>query len=117
MTKAPSWSGGGAMVREPGKAAVLLLSIFALAGLGLSFTFRAAEWRAEHVLMSRYCDDPEKHVALIRRLLTQKEPVDHQGRRAHMIAAKLLFVVPRAQDEPVAAYVDRLRSRIEETCG
>jgi len=90
--------------------------VLAAAGLAQALVFRAAEWRAVHVLLVRYCDDPEGHLARVREISGDQMQLDARGRRAYMIAAKLLFVLPRAKAEPIDDYLVRLRRRIAESC-
>ena len=116
MSKAASSQARASRAGQFPKPLLGLLVVFVLAATVLSFAFHAAEWRAQNSLIPRYCDAPERHLAAVRRLLTQSKPVDAAGRRVYMIAAKLLFVVPRTQDETVDTYISRLRGRIAETC-
>ena len=95
--------------------------VFAVAALVLSLLFRGAAWRAETVSLPRYCDDPDGHVARVEQILAEKNPgeknpVADRSRRAYVIAAKLIYLEPRAAAEPLPAYLDRLRRRIRQSC-
>jgi len=78
--------------------------------------FRAADWYAGNVSLPRYCADIDAAVARVERVLTQTVPVGAAARRPYIIAAKLVYLVPQGAGEPTAAYLDRLRARIEAHC-
>jgi hypothetical protein len=90
---------------------------FALAALTLGAIFNAAEWYADHVSLPRYCDDPEAAVARATRVLSEPRPAAEESRRSYVVAAKLIFLVPRRDGEPVEAYAARLRRQIRARCG
>jgi len=88
-----------------GAVAVVLLSIF-----------RFAAWRADGELLSRYCDEPEAHLALVERLLTESKPAGEDSRRPYIIAAKLIYLIPQEDGEPNEDYLRRLGQRIRGAC-
>jgi len=90
--------------------------IFAITAAILISVFNGAEWRAEHELLPRYCDKPVFHLGLVREILTQETPAGGETRRPYIIAAKLLYIVPRQDDEPVDAYITRLDFEIQRSC-
>jgi hypothetical protein len=102
----------------PAKAgAFLRLGLgFAVAGLALAGVFRAAEWYGDRVLMMRYCDDPTGAATLAAQVLTEPRPAPAGSTRRHVVAAKLLFLVPQRQGEDTQAYAARLRHLIEAAC-
>ena len=79
--------------------------------------FNSAQWYADHAALPRYCDDPHTTVQLVGQILTSKTPVEDDNRRPYVIAAKLIFLVPRGDNEPLQSYLGRLRGRISQTCG
>ncbi len=89
---------------------------FAVVGVVIFTTFRAAEWHKDDVALPRFCDDPATHVTLLGRILTEPQPAGAEARRPYIIAAKLLYLVPRREEEAVEAYLSRVRDSIEETC-
>lgn len=78
--------------------------------------FNSAQWYADNAAMPRYCNDPATTVELVGRILTSANPAGDETRRPYVIAAKLIFLVPRLDDEPLPSYMARLRARITETC-
>ena len=54
-----------------------------------------------------------QHLAAIN---TEDRPAGDSSRRNFIVAAKLEFLLPRMADEPVDAYIVRLRSRLEQEC-
>ena len=86
-----------------------------LGGL-LVLTFQAAQWYADNSLLPRYCENPERHLALVRQILNGDTPSGETSRRPYIIAAKIIYLVPRGPAEPMAAYLRRARMRIDDTC-
>lgn len=90
--------------------------LFAVAAAIMLGVFQFARWRAENALLPRYCEDPRAVVALVGRILDDGGPEKGEKRRPYLIAAKLIFLEPQLPDEPTAAYLDRLQTRIEDRC-
>lgn len=102
---------------RPEKAAAFRLAVgFAVVGMALVGVFRAADWYGERVSMLRYCDDPAGTAALVSRVLAEPRPAGSGPLRRHVVAAKLLFLVPQRPGEDAQAYAARLRHRIEAGC-
>jgi len=78
--------------------------------------FRFAGWRAQSTLLPRFCNDPQATIGYVRKILASDDPANGEKRRPYIIAAKLIFLVPQQGDEPVPAYLDRLRDKIDSTC-
>ncbi len=93
-----------------------LIAIFITASLVLLGIFQFAQQRAEQVSLPRYCDAPSEHLALISKILTEERPAGDDNRRPYIVAAKLIYLVPRNAEEGLNAYLERLRQRISETC-
>lgn len=79
--------------------------------------FDAAEWYTDNSALPRYCADPAETVARVREILAGPGPAADESRRPYVVAAKLIFMVPRQEAEALPAYLARLRGRISETCG
>ena len=90
--------------------------VFLTTGALMWFVFATAQWYADNASLPRYCGDPESAIAHIRQILTSKEPVGDKSKRPFVIAAKLIFLVPRTDGESLERYLYRLRQRIAETC-
>ena len=64
----------------------------------------------------RYCENPERVLADLRQVLTEKRPAGDAARRPFILAARLSFLVPRNGDEPLEEYLARLRDHIARRC-
>ena len=81
------------------------------------FIFNSADWYANKSALPRFCENPTQTVAIVEEIMTSPTPGEGKERRPYIIAAKLIFLVPREEDEPMSDYLGRLRSRISESCG
>ena len=90
----------------------LVLAVFA-ALLFLSF---AGDWYVGQVSLPRYCQQPELVLQRLAAIITENRPAGDEARRDYVVAAKLEFLVPRTGDEPLDAYLHRLRRRLEQQC-
>ena len=83
--------------------------------LGISL---ANQWYAQNIAMPRYCDDPVKTLERVHQLMTKKTPAEDnfESRRPFIVAAKLLFLVPRTSDEDDSTYLLRIQQHLEEQC-
>ncbi len=75
-----------------------------------------AQWYASHVSLPRYCDDPDRALRSLQRLLQDQASLDRNNRRRDMIAAKLLYLLPQQSGESERAYLQRLRYRLLSEC-
>jgi hypothetical protein len=48
--------------------------------------------------------------------MSERRPAGEESRRNYIVAAKLTFLVPRTADEPLDAYLQRVRRRLEQQC-
>jgi hypothetical protein len=78
----------------------------------------ANQWYASNVSMPRYCDEPERTLANVKRLLAEQKPAEDsfESRRPYIIAAKLLFLLPRDANESETAYLARIQKHLEFEC-
>lgn len=90
----------------------LIAAVFAvmLAISGLS------RWYARDVTLPRYCEHPEQTLSNLRVVLTEERPAGDGKRRPYIVAARLMFLVPRNGDEPLEDYLGRLRGFMEGRC-
>ena len=94
-----------------------ILIVFVLTAAVMLFIFNSADWYANKSALPRFCENPTQTVAIVEEIMTSPTPGEGKERRPYIIAAKLIFLVPREEDEPMSDYLRRLRSRISESCG
>lgn len=94
-----------------------VLIVFGLTTAVMLFIFNSADWYANKSALPRFCENPGQAVAIVEEILTSPNPGQGEKRRPYIIAAKLIFLVPREANEPMPDYLVRLRSRISQTCG
>ncbi len=90
----------------------LIAAVFAIM-LGIS---AASRWYARDITLPRYCEDPAQALTDLRRVLTEDRPAGDGARRPFIVAARLMFLVPRNGDEPLEDYLRRLRGHMAERC-
>jgi hypothetical protein len=90
-----------------------IIIFVALTLLAISLLSR---WYAQQVTLPRYCENPEQTLHLLQQILTEARPAGDETRRPYIIAAKLLFLVPRQADEAIPAYLNRVRDHLREQC-
>ena len=93
-----------------------ILAVFLFTSVAMLLIFDAAEWYADNSALPRYCENPTDTVEHVREILSSSEPVEGKSRRPYVVAAKLIFLVPREDAEPMQSYLERLRRRISESC-
>lgn len=94
-----------------------VLIVFALAALAMLWVFRFAGWYADNSALPRYCESPRETIGYVQQILTSQTPSGDRKRRPYIVAAKLIFLVPQQNEEPLQSYLDRLLDTINETCG
>ena len=90
--------------------------VFAVVSAVMLAIFTSAQWYADNAALPRYCDDPGGTITRIQRILTKAAPVGNAEKRPYIIAAKLIFLVPRQQGEELDAYLKRLSDHINRAC-
>lgn len=114
-------SGEGKSAGVPGRdrlgTLVRLSVFFAVAAFVLIGIFNSAEWYADRVAMPRYCADPSAAVARVHHILTQPPSAEGSTSRPYLVAAKLIYLVPRRSGESVQNYTARLHREIKTDCG
>lgn len=109
----PSSATQGGMTR-PGHFRVWPLILGVLCAMLAIALF--SRWYARDVTLPRYCEDPEQALVHLRQVLEEGRPAEDGSRRPYITAARLLFLVPRRGDEPVDAYLGRLRAHLAQAC-
>ena len=94
-----------------------ILAVFLFTSVAMLLIFDAAEWYADNSALPRYCENPAETVAHVREILANPAPGAGKPKRAQVVAAKLIFLVPREDAEPLQSYLERLHARISEKCG
>ena len=95
---------------------IRIAAVFIIFAILLLFAFNRAERHAEEVSLPRYCDDPDRHVQLVGQILNEENPAGDATRRPYVIAAKLIYIIPRHEGEVIGSYLNRLRQRIADSC-
>jgi hypothetical protein len=84
-------------------------------GLLISISF-SAQWYSRNVTMPRYCEYSGDIPGRVRQVLTENTPAGESDRKPYIIAARLTFLIPRKQDEPLNSYLNRLQRHIDQQC-
>lgn len=90
---------------------IVLVALVILVGISLW-----SRWYAEAVSTPRYCEDTEQTLKTLAKILTEERPVADDSRAPYLVAAKLLFLVPRRSEEPVADYLVRVHTHLDSYC-
>ena len=72
-----------------------ILAVFLFTSVAMVLIFDAAEWYADTAALPRYCENPAAAVEQVREILSSPEPADGKPKRPYVVAAKLIFLVPR----------------------
>lgn len=75
-----------------------------------------SQWYASQVSFPRYCNSPEATLAALQVLLEEEAVIDNDQRRKYMVAAKMLFLHPRENNESKTGYLQRLRHLMRAEC-
>lgn len=84
--------------------------------LMLSISF-AARWYSQQVSLPRYCEDPDQALIYLQQIITETRPAGEASRRPYIIAAKLLFLLPRESNETDPVYIERVKQHLRIQCG
>ena len=94
-----------------------VLVVFAVTAALMLFIFNSADWYATNAALPRYCEKPVETVTIVKEILTSPTPSEGKEKRPYIVAAKLIFLVPQLDGEPLDDYLFRLRKQISEICG
>ncbi|MCF6211228.1 MAG: hypothetical protein L3J88_00270 [Gammaproteobacteria bacterium] len=75
-----------------------------------------ARWYGHQVSLPRYCENPQSTLQHLEKVIEEKRPAGDEARRPYIVAAKILFLLPRHLEEGQAAYLSRIRTYIQDTC-
>ncbi len=73
-------------------------------------------WYSAAVSLPRYCADPQQTLMHLRQILTEPRPAGEKPRRPYLIAAKLLFLLPRQPEESTDDYLRRIENHLQNRC-
>jgi hypothetical protein len=94
---------------QPVRLVLVVLAVLLL----VSF---ASHWYAGEVSLPRYCEQSELMLQRLAAVMSESRPAGEGARRDYIVAAKLEFLVPPAADEPLDAYLQRVRHLLEQQC-
>jgi len=77
---------------------------------------QAIKWYSHSVTLPRFCEDPELALHYLEEIVTKRSPAGDDPRRPYIIAAKLIYLVPKQADEPVNDYIHRVRRDLNQRC-
>ncbi|MES9823549.1 MAG: hypothetical protein ABW127_03885 [Candidatus Thiodiazotropha endolucinida] len=92
---------------------VKLILVILLILLSISM---AAQWYGVNVTMPRYCQYRGDVIGRVQQVLNKKKPAGEGDRKPYIIAARLMFLVPRRNDEKQNDYILRLQQHIDKQC-
>jgi len=75
-----------------------------------------ANWYSGQVSMHRYCENTQETMQHLERILREPEPAGRENRQPYLVAAKLLFLLPRQPEEDIPAYLRRVEAHIQLQC-
>lgn len=74
------------------------------------------KWYSHSVTLPRFCEDPELAIHHLQEIITQRSPAGETSRRPYIIAAKLIYLIPRQANESVEHYIQRVRAELNQRC-
>ncbi len=91
--------------------------IFSVLSVMLFISF-AIKWYSQSVTLPRFCSDPEMALYYLEKIMTEKSPTGKtfKDRKPYVIAAKLIYLVPKQANEPIKQYIDRVRYELNQRC-
>ncbi|MCF6237003.1 MAG: hypothetical protein L3J70_11640 [Gammaproteobacteria bacterium] len=90
-----------------------IVAIVLLVMLIISFW---VSWYTEEVSLSRYCAEPQQTLDHLQDVLQNPRPAGDGSRFKHLVAAKLIYIIPRHSEESVADYLTRVQIRLTRHC-
>jgi len=74
------------------------------------------KWYSHSVTLPRFCEDPELAIHHLQEIITERSPAGEAPRRPYIIAAKLIYLIPRQANEPIEHYIQRVRAELNQRC-
>ncbi len=95
---------------------MLLLRIVGFVLLLMLLVSAWSTWYANQVTLPRYCDKQEETLQHLEQVLKEPEPAGDESRIPYIIAAKLIFLLPKQTGESIPDYLERVRVHLWKTC-
>ncbi len=95
---------------------LIFLRIMGATLLVMLFFLAWAHSYSEQPAVLRYCAEPQQTLMYLKQVLQKPRPAGDGSRRPYLIAAKLLYLLPRKPQEAESAYLARVQRLIEDTC-
>ena len=73
-------------------------------------------WYSTNVSMPRYCDNPKQTLSYLEKIINEKQPAGNDARKPYLIAAKILYLIPRQSNEPNDVYLNRVHNQLLKEC-
>ncbi len=94
----------------------LFLRITGVVLLSMLLISAWARWYGQQVSIPRFCENPQSTLQHLEKVLREERPAGNEARRPYIIAAKLIFLLPRQSNEETPVYLDRVRTYIQDAC-
>ncbi len=104
-----SLSAQAALGFHPLQIVIPVLIVLVMIGL-------CSSWYAQTISILRYCENPQTTIQYLQRVINEERPAGENARKPYLIAAKLLFLLPRQSEESVSGYLERVRQYLQEQC-
>ncbi len=73
-------------------------------------------WYSVNVSIPRYCENPKQTLSYLKKIINEKQPAGNEPRKPYLIAAKILYLIPRQSEEPEKVYLKRVHNQLLNEC-
>lgn len=73
-------------------------------------------WYSKNVSLPRYCDNPKQTLGYLEKIINEEQPSGDEARKPYLIAAKILYLIPRQSNEPSDIYLNRIHNQLLSEC-
>jgi hypothetical protein len=82
------------------------------------FISQAIKWYSHSVTLPRFCKNPELALHHLSEIISKQNPTGdkYEDRKPYIIAAKLIYLIPRQTNESVENYIHRVRAKLNQRC-
>jgi len=74
------------------------------------------QWYSINVSLPRYCENPNQTLEYLKKIISQTTPAGQESRKPYLIAAKLVYLIPQQNNEPLDIYLNRVHQHIFRAC-